>query len=172
MGSSRTAAAADSPKMKLAALLIAVLTILLQMHTIAGRGSPQCMKGFPCPSGVCCNAKNMCGVSDTDCGDGCQSGPCTDPRSRAHKNEFGFPELSQADDMISNESTTNKASAPLVTAELFDKVFPARDDFYSFGAFETAATAFPAFGTTGNAITKKREVAAFFAHIGSESEGT
>ncbi|HET7733978.1 MAG TPA: chitinase, partial [Paludibacter sp.] len=46
----------------------------------------------------------------------------------------------------------------------------AASDFYSFSAFVTAAGLFPEF-LSGNAITQKRELAAFLANIAQETSG-
>ncbi|CAM6090399.1 unnamed protein product [Calypogeia fissa] len=157
---------ADTKAMKLTALLLAVLTVFLQMHSISARGEPQCMAGFPCPVGVCCNSKNLCGVTDANCGPGCQSGPCTGDKKSM--NEFGFPDFVFGNKM---DESLDESTASFVTAELFDKVFPNRDGFYSFEAFVVAAKAFPEFGTVGGAEAQKRDVAAFFAHVHHETAG-
>jgi hypothetical protein len=44
-------------------------------------------------------------------------------------------------------------------------------DFYSHTAFLNAAAATPGFGTSGDAPTNKRELAAFLAHISQETTG-
>ncbi|MED6109402.1 hypothetical protein PIB30_033276 [Stylosanthes scabra] len=43
--------------------------------------------------------------------------------------------------------------------------------FYTYNAFVTAARAFPAFGTTGDDATRKRELAAFFGQTSHETTG-
>ncbi|KAG2619446.1 hypothetical protein PVAP13_3NG076939 [Panicum virgatum] len=51
-----------------------------------------------------------------------------------------------------------------------DAACPARG-FYTYEAFLAAARAFPAFGATGSAAARKREVAAFLAHTSHETSG-
>jgi chitinase len=47
----------------------------------------------------------------------------------------------------------------------------AHTNFYSHSAFLTAAASFPAFATSSDAPTNKRELAAFLAHISAETGG-
>ncbi|CAA7408456.1 unnamed protein product [Spirodela intermedia] len=44
-------------------------------------------------------------------------------------------------------------------------------NFYTYSAFITAANSFPAFGTTGDLATRKREIAAFFGQTSHETTG-
>ena len=44
-------------------------------------------------------------------------------------------------------------------------------NFYSYQSFISAAAAYPAFGTSKDATTNKREVAAFLAQISHETTG-
>uniref|UniRef100_A0A3N7FHB0 Glycoside hydrolase family 19 catalytic domain-containing protein n=1 Tax=Populus trichocarpa TaxID=3694 RepID=A0A3N7FHB0_POPTR len=41
--------------------------------------------------------------------------------------------------------------------------------FYTYSAFISAANAFPGFGTTGDADTRKREIAAFLGQTSHET---
>lgn len=66
----------------------------------------------------------------------------------------------------------------IVTKPLFDQMLKHRNDgncqakgFYTYEAFISAAKAFPAFGTTGDPDTRKREIAAFLAQTSHETTG-
>lgn len=75
-----------------------------------------------------------------------------------------------------------KASADVgsvLTPSLFEQMLKHRNDaacpakgFYTYNAFLTAAKAFPAFGTTGDPPTQKKELAAFFGQTSHETTGT
>lgn len=66
----------------------------------------------------------------------------------------------------------------IVTQQLFDEMLKHRNDancangFYTYDAFIQAANSFaPAFGTTGDVDTRKREIAAFLAQTSHETTG-
>lgn len=65
----------------------------------------------------------------------------------------------------------------IVPRALFDELFlhrgtaPCRGAFYTYDAFLAAAATFPAFASTGDDATRRREVAAFLANIGHETTG-
>lgn len=74
----------------------------------------------------------------------------------------------------------------LLNASMWDKLFPNRygkahlgpnaadsgkKDFYTFSAFVAAARKFPNFLGQGNADTRRRELAAFLAHVAQETSG-
>jgi chitinase len=70
--------------------------------------------------------------------------------------------------------------ASIVPRDVFDRLLLHRNDpgsgclavgFYTYDAFLAAAAAFPAFGTTGNTDTRKREVAAFLGQTSHETTG-
>ncbi|CAL9749250.1 unnamed protein product [Musa acuminata subsp. burmannicoides] len=72
----------------------------------------------------------------------------------------------------------NGILASLITSSLFDRMLKHRDDaacpakgFYTYDAFVAAAAAFRGFATTGDADTRKREVAAFLAQTSHETTG-
>ncbi|XP_065007746.1 26 kDa endochitinase 2-like [Musa acuminata AAA Group] len=72
----------------------------------------------------------------------------------------------------------NGSLASLITSSLFDRMLKHRDDaacpakgFYTYDAFVAAAAAFRGFATTGDADTRKREVAAFLAQTSHETTG-
>ncbi|XP_062205026.1 chitinase 8-like [Phragmites australis] len=66
----------------------------------------------------------------------------------------------------------------IITRSVFDGMLPQRNNalcpargFYTYDAFLAAARAFPAFGTTGDLATRKRELAAFFGETSHETTG-
>ncbi|KAK9948277.1 hypothetical protein M0R45_003861 [Rubus argutus] len=68
--------------------------------------------------------------------------------------------------------------AGLVSSSLFDQMLKYRNDprcksngFYKYDAFIAAARSFPGFGTTGDAATRKKELAAFLAQTSHETTG-
>jgi chitinase len=102
-----------------------------------------CSSSSPCPDpSDCCSEWGYCGTTSDYCGQGCQNGPCT----------------------------TGWAS--FFPQSVFEGWFPNRlQNFYTYGAFTAAASAFPAFGTTGSLDDQKREIAAFFGNVQQESGG-
>ncbi|RRT66879.1 hypothetical protein B296_00027980 [Ensete ventricosum] len=73
---------------------------------------------------------------------------------------------------------SNGTLASLISPSLFDQMLKHRDDaacpakgFYTYDAFVAAAAAFRGFATTGDADTRKREVAAFLAQTSHETTG-
>jgi len=87
----------------------------------------------------------------------------------------------------SKSSTQVKTTPPRYSKELFlgliseamwEELFPNRlgrgtnaskEDFYSFEAFKAAAKRFPRFLREGNETTRRRELAAFLAHLAQET---
>ncbi|XP_057491248.1 basic endochitinase-like [Actinidia eriantha] len=66
----------------------------------------------------------------------------------------------------------------VISRDLFEQLLKHRNDavcegkgFYSYDAFVSAAKSFGAFGNTGDAVTRKREVAAFLAQTSHETTG-
>jgi chitinase len=108
-----------------------------------GSGGGTCSSSSPCPNpSDCCSEWGYCGTTTDYCGQGCQNGPCT----------------------------TGWAS--FFPQSVFEGWFPNRlQNFYTYGAFTAAASAFPAFGTTGSLDDQKREIAAFFGNVQQESGG-
>ncbi|BFI28662.1 protein MpGH19.1 [Marchantia polymorpha subsp. ruderalis] len=99
------------------------------------------------------------------CGRG--SGPCIPAEQWSrHVRAQDFPGSSPS------ASPSPLTVAHLVTADLFDSLFPARNfSFYTYVSFLTAAEAFPDFGTSGGLDSRKQEIAAFVAHIQYETSG-
>lgn len=65
-----------------------------------------------------------------------------------------------------------------ITEPVFEQIFLHRNDpacaskgFYTYAAFVAAAAAFPGFGTSADAATNKREIAAFLGQISHETTG-
>jgi hypothetical protein len=67
----------------------------------------------------------------------------------------------------------------IITEEMWDELFPNRlrrgadgeSDFYSFTAFAEAAKRFPNFLHEGSEVQRRRELAAFLAHLSQETGG-
>ncbi|CAM0879359.1 unnamed protein product [Alopecurus aequalis] len=112
--------------------------------------------GATCANCACCSTWGYCGSGDAYCGAGCQS-QCNGCGS-------------------SPPSASGVAS--IVSSDLFERFLLHRNDaaclargFYTYKAFLAAAAAYPAFGTTGDLDTRKREVAAFFGQSSHETTG-
>jgi hypothetical protein len=70
--------------------------------------------------------------------------------------------------------------AGMISEEMWEELFPNRlgrgtnagkSDFYSFAAFKEAAKHFPRFLNEGDEATRRRELAAFLAHLTQETGG-
>ena len=66
----------------------------------------------------------------------------------------------------------------LISSDTYSSLFAIKDgsqcqhpNFYTYDSFIAAASTFPAFGTSKDAATNKREVAAFLAQISHETTG-
>jgi hypothetical protein len=200
-------------KMKYATVMIAVLTVLLQMQTIAGRGPAQCTAQIDCGNNLCCSSKGLCGSTEDYCGAGCINGPCDgDKLHQAGRGgaqctaqiscggnlccsskglcgstsdycgagcisgpcygdnlHHGLQDSSTKSTLEHSDESNNAAN--LVTAVLFDKVFPNRASLFTYDSFLAALNYYPMFGTTGTEVAQKREVAAFLAHFTSWTGG-
>ncbi len=82
--------------------------------------------------------------------------------------------------VVSSSSSTNNGTglAAWLTKSTFDQLFPKRaiasciadgNGIYTYENFIAAAKRWPVFGTTGTDLIRKREVAAFFAHLVQET---
>lgn len=152
--------------MKLHTFIIVSFTLLL------GISAEQCGRqagGATCPNGLCCSEHGWCGTDPAYCATGCQSqctpsgggGSPTTPSSPTPSGGGGGGDV-----------------ARIITSSLFDEMLKHRNDpqckgngFYRYDAFITAAGSFPAFGTTGDDATKKKELAAFLAQTSHETTG-
>ncbi|MEO5730148.1 MAG: glycoside hydrolase family 19 protein [Byssovorax sp.] len=59
----------------------------------------------------------------------------------------------------------------ILSRSVFETMFPNRSGFYTYDALVAAAATFPGLATTGDADTRKREVAAFLANVSHETGG-
>lgn len=134
-------------------VLVCVLTITLLALVHVGAAEGECSKASPCPdSNNCCSQYGYCGTGDPYCGSGCQAGPCTG----------GTP---------LTPSPGGSGLSAVLTKSLYQQLFPHHLSFFSYEALIEAAKSFPQFGTTGDENTKKREIAAFAAHVWQETSG-
>ncbi|HXB92534.1 MAG TPA: chitinase [Puia sp.] len=62
-----------------------------------------------------------------------------------------------------------KDPGPLLNKALYEKIFPHHHPLYTYEAFIAAAASFPLFAADGDPSLRKRELAAFFAHIAHET---
>lgn len=110
-----------------------------------------------CASNLCCSRYGYCGSTSAYCGDGCQSGPCT--------NRGGSP------------STGGGNVGSIISKAFFDGLLSGASNgcrgktFYTYEAFVKAANAYSGFGTSGSTDVRKRELAAFFANVMHETGG-
>ena len=63
------------------------------------------------------------------------------------------------------------AAAFVVSQSQFDAMFPGRNPFYGYRGLTDALGAYPGFARTGGETTRKREAAAFLAHVAHETGG-
>nr|WP_236655943.1 chitinase [Streptacidiphilus jiangxiensis] len=63
------------------------------------------------------------------------------------------------------------ASGFVVSEAQYNQMFPSRSSFYSYRGLVAALNAYPAFATTGDDATRKREAAAFLANASHETGG-
>ncbi|GKV23920.1 hypothetical protein SLEP1_g33593 [Rubroshorea leprosula] len=136
---------------------LSILSLFLSSLLVLGLAE-QCGSqagGATCPGGLCCSQWGWCGTTCDYCGAGCQSqcSPCA-------------------------SDSANGDVGGLITRSMFDEMLKHRNDagcpakgFYTYDAFIAAAKAFPAFGTTGDDATRKREIAAFLAQTSHETTG-
>lgn len=113
-----------------------------------------------CPNGLCCSTHGWCGTTEPYCGAGCQS-QC--------RRSGPTPNL---------PPSGGGGVGGIITSAIFDQMLKYRNDprcrgngFYSYNAFITAARSFSGFGTTGDDVTRRRELAAFLAQTSHETTG-
>ncbi|MFB7379356.1 chitinase [Kitasatospora purpeofusca] len=63
------------------------------------------------------------------------------------------------------------AGSFVVSEAQFNKMFPNRNAFYTYGGLVDSLGAYPAFANTGNDATKRREAAALLANVSHETGG-
>ena len=72
----------------------------------------------------------------------------------------------------SSSSTPNgNGFSAIVSEAQFNQMFPNRNTFYTYAGLVNAAATFPAFSTSGNLTTQKREAAAALANFSHETSG-
>jgi len=107
----------------------------------------ECSAAAPCAdSNNCCSQYGYCGTGEPYCGNGCRAGPCTPPSGSGGLGD-------------------------ILTTNLYEQLFPGHLSFYSYDKLIEASKLFPQFGTTGDSNTRKREIAAFAAHVTQETSG-
>jgi predicted chitinase len=83
-------------------------------------------------------------------------------------------------DATAQERSSGEMLGGIISAEAWDELFPnrlgrkagsGRSDFYSFAALVEAAKHFPRFLHEGNEAQRRRELAAFLAHLAQETGG-
>ena len=115
-----------------------------------------CSANAPCPdSNNCCSKWGYCGTGDAYCGEGCVAGPCTGGGGGGGG--------------VTPPSGSGLGAT--LTKSLYEQLFPGHLPFYAYDKLIEAAKAFPQFGTTGDEHTRKKEIAAFAAHIWQETSG-
>jgi chitinase len=72
-------------------------------------------------------------------------------------------------DDVRLEATAPGSCADLVSQQMFEGFFPPRNAFYTYAGFAAAAKLWPKFCGEGSDDVKKREAAAFFAHLVQET---
>ncbi|XVE93972.1 hypothetical protein REPUB_Repub01dG0240300 [Reevesia pubescens] len=122
-----------------------------------------------CSGGLCCSKYGWCGTSDEYCleENGCQS-QCKEKDTEGCDTDGGD----------TGGGDISGGLADILTREMFEEMLPYRNNplchavgFYKYEAFIAAAKSFPAFATTGNDATKKKEVAAFMGQTSHETTG-
>lgn len=131
---------------------LAVVVFVLLSLGLAVRAEGECSRNSPCPDPAnCCSKYGYCGQGNAYCEDGCQGGPCCGGTSGP---------------------SSDSGLGAILTRNLYEKFFPGHLRFYSYDALISASKAFPQFGTTGDTNTRKREIAAYAAHVKHETRGS
>ncbi|CAL5326546.1 unnamed protein product [Camellia sinensis] len=120
--------------------------------------------GKLCAGGLCCSQYGYCGNTSPYCSTGCQS-QCS-PGGGGSPSTPSTPTPTPSGGDISS----------IISRTLFDQMLKHRNDancpgkgFYTYDAFIAAAKAFGGFGTTGDTVTRKREIAAFLGQTSHET---
>jgi hypothetical protein len=141
-------AMATKGAMGMSLAMVIALSIVL---TVTADG--ECSVAAPCPDkNNCCSQFGFCGTGAPYCGNGCQAGPCTG----------GTPP---------SPPSGGGGLGDILTRNLYEQLFPGHLSFYSYDKLIEASKLFPQFGTTGDSTTRKREIAAFAAHVTQETSG-
>ena len=131
-------------------MVVSVLAIVVVLSSVlVAEADGECSCSQPCPnSDHCCSRFGFCGEGDAYCDDGCQAGPCK-----------------------GGAGTCDGGLGAILTQDLYEEFFSGHLEFYSYDVLIEAAKAFPEFGTTGDETTRKREIAAYAAHVTHETSG-
>uniref|UniRef100_A0A0D9WUA8 chitinase n=1 Tax=Leersia perrieri TaxID=77586 RepID=A0A0D9WUA8_9ORYZ len=145
---------------------VAVVAILATAFFAVAVHGEQCGRqagGALCPNCLCCSQFGWCGSTSDYCGAGCQS-QCSATCGGATPNP--------------PSTGGGNGVASIVSRSLFDQMLLHRNEaacaaknFYTYDAFLAVADSTPGFATTGDADTRKREVAAFLAQTSHETTG-
>lgn len=163
------AARAANLQVAMKALALAVLALAYAAATARAEQCGRQAGGARCPNRLCCSRWGWCGLTDDYCKGGCQS-QCRVSR------DGGDDDVAAV--LLTAPGGGRAGVASVVTSDQFERMLPHRDDaacpargFYAYRAFVAAAGAFPAFAATGDADTRKREVAAFLAQTSHATSG-
>ncbi|GAV79313.1 Glyco_hydro_19 domain-containing protein/Chitin_bind_1 domain-containing protein [Cephalotus follicularis] len=127
-----------------------ILTIVLALVLAGAVPKNVVAQNCGCAANLCCSQYGYCGSDYQYCGPGCQEGPCDAPSS-------------------------GSSVSDIVTGNFFNGIIGQASsscegkNFYTRGAFLTAANYYSGFATGGSADDSKREVAAYFAHVTHET---
>jgi hypothetical protein len=136
-------------------LVALVVLVCGGMWLEAADAQGTCSANSPCPdSNNCCSQWGYCGTGPPYCGTGCISGPCTPGGGDSTPTPSGGSGLGAT-----------------LTKSVYEQLFPGHLEFYAYDKLIEAAKSFPKFGTTGDQNTKKKEIAAFAAHVWQETSG-
>lgn len=142
-------------------MVIALVTMaMMNLFIVSAEQCGRQASGALCPGGLCCSQWGWCGNTPAHCGQQCQS------------------QCGGSSPTTPSPTSGGQGVSSIITQNVFNQLLKHKDDagckakgFYSYNAFIAAANAFPAFGTTGDLSTRKRELAAFFGQTSHETTG-
>ena len=135
-----------------------IIVLLQEVSVVVAQTCGKQANNAVCANNLCCSQYGYCGSTTAWCGTGCQSGPCTSSSNASPPPPPAAP-------------SSSSGLSSILSRSMFETFFPNRNSFYTYDAFTAAAAAYSAFGTTGDAAAKKREIAAFCAHVKQETTG-
>ncbi|XP_030496018.2 mulatexin [Cannabis sativa] len=123
----------------------------------------------PCNPGRCCSSYGWCGSTYKYC-----SGAVCRYQCWGGERWIDLPRA-----LLQHDNTTtsnNNVISNIISEPIFNEMFKHRKDcpsrgFYDYQSFVIAAASFSDFCTTGDVATRKRELAAFFAHTSQATTG-
>ena len=147
------------------------LSILCISHLTSAQTCGKQANGTLCAAPNCCSVNGYCGTTDAYCVVGCQSGPCHGP-SPPPPPAPPSPPSPPPPPTVHVSPSPETGVGRILTRALFDELYPNRNKtFYTYDAFIVAARAFPEFGRDGSQVKRRRELAAFSAHVQQETAG-